>query len=85
MLAAESGMSFLRFHLAGVSLPYGTSPADYWQCVSDYVQSNLTDTLNVGLAGVSITDQQIAIPAGSGYIELTAATPASHTITKVND
>ena len=60
--------------------------ADYWQCVSDYVQSNLTDTLNVGSAGVSITDQQIAIPAGSGYIELDGGnTRFRATITKVND
>lgn len=84
--AAESGMNFMRYQLAQITLPHSTPPSGYWNLVSAYMLAHLSGTVNVGAAGVDAGAALISIPAGGGYIELNDGTSRFRaTLQKVND
>jgi len=62
-LAAESGMQFIRYHLANVDLPHNTPTDQYLSQVYTYLQNALNNTANMGANTVGLTGNTINIPA----------------------
>lgn len=71
MMAAESGMDFLRFQLAQVEIPYGTTQAQLFSTICDSMETQLEGTGNLGSRAISVTEDLIKIPADDNeYIAL---------------
>jgi hypothetical protein len=66
LLAAESGMDFIRFQLADITIPHGTTEAQLFSLIYSSLQTKLNDTGN--LASIALSNDVISIPANNAYI-----------------
>jgi len=57
LLAAESGMEFLRYQLGCISIPQGTKPEDMWSVACAQIKNQLDNTPNL--------DGGVLAPAGN--------------------
>jgi hypothetical protein len=70
-LAAESGMMFIRYHLAHVSLPAGTATNAILATVATQLGTRLNGSLNLGGGSIGSSASAVNIPANaSQYITL---------------
>jgi hypothetical protein len=63
LVACESGMDFLRFHLAQLTVPHGVGVDSRMHSVSDQLKSQLENTGNFGSKTISLTGTTISIPS----------------------
>lgn len=71
MLAAESGMEFLRYQLATVKIPAFTKPEQIANALHQQLRAQLVNTRNMGFNDVGLSGNVISIPAASTqYITL---------------
>ena len=63
--AAESGMEFIRYHLAQLSIPYGTPSEKLFGKVKTHLSSAINGTANVNGGSIGLGDTTISIPAGA--------------------
>jgi hypothetical protein len=68
LTAADSGMSFIRYHLSAMTLPPGTDSTNLLARVAAKLGSALNTTGNMGGATVAVVNNQIDIPSASGWI-----------------
>ncbi len=68
MLAAESGMAFIKYQLASLNIPGGTSPDQLFNVVYTQLSSQLNGTSNMGDNTVQLSADQttITVPGPSG-------------------
>jgi hypothetical protein len=82
MLAAESGLHFIRYHLAEVSIPARTPPANMMSELYSDLQAHIVGTKNLTGNTIALVDNQILIPAApNGYVPLDGAGKAGFKIT----
>jgi hypothetical protein len=83
MLAAESGLHFIRYHLAEVSIPPRTQPANMMTELFKDLQAQITGK-NLGGSSIAFVSDQILIPAASNvYIPSDGTGKAGFRITIV--
>jgi hypothetical protein len=70
LLAAESGMDFVRFQMANLNLPYGTTTANLLGRVASALAYRLDTTPNMGGNTVQLTSGVIHLPSATGWIAL---------------
>jgi hypothetical protein len=68
VLAAETGLDFMQFQMAGLNLPYGTTTANLMDRVASALAYNLNTTPNMGGSTVTNTGGTIYIPSQTGWI-----------------
>jgi hypothetical protein len=74
LLAAESGLQFIRYHLCNVRIPAGTKPADVMAELHKDLRAQLENTPNMGANTVGLSGGVISIPEyPGGYLALDAA------------
>jgi hypothetical protein len=71
--ATESGMDFMRFQLARVSIPSSTPASQVINELYNDLKANLEGTNNLGGGTVSLSGNTISIPAGAGFVRLDSA------------
>src|SRR5687767_10974694 len=76
LAAAESGADFMRYQLAGMHLPYGTTPANLLTNTADTLADALDGTPNMAGNTVSLYNGAIHIPSTSGWITIDGNTRA---------
>jgi len=83
--SAESGMDFMRYQLAGIVLPYGTTPTNLLTNAANVLGASLNGTANMGGSTVAVSNNAINIPSATGWITLDNNTKARFraTITQV--
>ena len=83
--SAESGMDFMRYQMAGIVLPYGTTPLNLLNNTANVLGSSLNNTPNMGSNTVTVANNAINIPSATGWITLDNNTKARFraTITQV--
>ena len=66
-LAAESGMAFIRFHLANLEVPPATPEAELFQKVYERLGARLNNYPNMGTntVGINVAADTITIPGGA--------------------
>jgi hypothetical protein len=80
--AAESGMDFMRYQLANVSIPPATPPAQVLNALYDDLRSQMELTHNLGSNTISLNGNAISIPASSSaYVALDTTNAAKFRIT----
>jgi len=62
-LAAESGFSFFRYHLAHVNIPAGTTQANMLATIASQLSARLDGTSNMGTDTVGTTATAVNIPS----------------------
>ncbi|HSI35322.1 MAG TPA: hypothetical protein VK986_17205 [Tepidisphaeraceae bacterium] len=65
MVAAESGMAFMRYQLARLRVPANTSPGLMLKAVADRLAANLDGTANLGGATVAYDGTTVRVPGGA--------------------
>src|ERR1041385_5887338 len=71
LVAAESGMEFIRYQLAQVTIPYGTTQAQLFSTVTTQLSNQLNGTANLTGKSIAVTSTSMSVPAGSdNYITL---------------
>src|SRR5687768_10425568 len=83
LLAAESGADFIRHLMASLNLPYGTTPANLLNNVTNALAYNLNTTPNMGGNTVQVTGGAIHIPSATGWILMGGGAKFRATITQV--
>jgi hypothetical protein len=82
MLAAESGLHFIRYHLAAVSIPPRTQPANMMAELYKDLQAHIVGTKNLTGNTIAMVDNKILIPAApNGYIPLDPAGKSEFKVT----
>ena len=69
-MSAESGMGFMRYQLATINLPAGTTSANLLANVSSQLGSVLNGTTNMGTNSVTVSNGTIYIPSSTAWISL---------------
>ena len=62
-LAAESGLSFFRYHLAHVTIPAGTTQANLLSTVATQLGTRLNGTANMSNDTVGLTSSAVKVPS----------------------
>ncbi len=62
-LASESGMEFVRYQLASISVPYNTPQAQLFTAVTDDLKSQLNGTATLGGQSIEVVGSTAFIPA----------------------
>lgn len=70
LLAAESGLDFVRFHMANLNLPYGTTTANLMSRVTSALAYRLNTSPNMAGNTVQLVSGAIHLPSASGWIAL---------------
>lgn len=70
LAAAESGSDFMRYEMANITMPYGTSPTNLLSNAALVLGNELNGTPNMGSATVSVANGAINIPSPTGWITL---------------
>src|SRR5947209_6815891 len=68
--AVESGSEFMRYQLAMMNLPYGTTPGTLMTNLSNCLASALNGTGNMGSNTVQVTNGTIYLPSQAGWMTL---------------
>jgi hypothetical protein len=76
LAAAESGADFMRYQLASMHLPYGTTPANLLANTANTLGDALDGTANMAGNTVSLYNGSIHIPSTSGWITIDGNTKA---------
>jgi hypothetical protein len=63
LLAAESGMEFMRYQLGLVNVPPGTTEAQLWTNLTNALRAQLDGTANIGNKNIFADSESIRIPA----------------------
>ena len=70
LLASESGLGFVRHHLANLNLPYGTTQASLLENVAACLARSLDGTTNMGPYRVVVDAGTIYLPSRNDWIAL---------------
>src|SRR5438105_3849872 len=70
LAAAESGSDFMRYEMANITMPYGTTPINLMSNTALVLGNELNGTPNMGSATVSVANGAINIPSDTGWITL---------------
>jgi hypothetical protein len=73
LIAAESGMEFIRYHLKHITVPYGTQASGLFNQVAADLQSRLNGTMNLNGASIYAVNPTIQIPANQADPSLDSA------------
>ncbi len=73
LLAAESGLDFMRYQLARVHIPPSTPPTQVIDSLFQNLQSQLNSTTNLHGQPVARSGNTITIPGNGNYISLDSA------------
>jgi len=76
MAAGESGMDFMRYQMANITLPYGTTPANLLSNTATVLGAQLNGTANMGSSTIGLTGSAINIPSATGWIKVDPTTGA---------
>jgi hypothetical protein len=76
MSAGESGMDFMRYQMANITMPYGTTPANLMNNTATVLGAAMNGTPNMGASTVSVVGSAINIPSATGWIKLDNKTGA---------
>src|SRR6267142_1462782 len=68
--AAESGSDFIRYQMANITLPYGTTTTNLMSNTALVLGNELNGTPNMGSKTVSVANGAINIPSATGWITL---------------
>lgn len=68
LLAAESGMQFIRYQLGNIDIPTGTPNDQMFAAVATQLGEILDGTPNMGGATIAVVNNSISIPSPTGYI-----------------
>src|SRR6266568_6731159 len=74
--ATESGVDFMRYQMAFMNLPYGTTTVNLLSNTSKVLGDSLNGTANMGGSTVSVSNGAINIPSATGWIKLDPTTNA---------
>jgi len=70
-MSCESGMDFMNFHLAQLSIPHGGTATQRMNALYNQLKTQLENTGNLGSKTISITGTSISIPSSPDqYIKL---------------
>jgi hypothetical protein len=70
LMAAESGADFMRYQLANMHLPYGTTPSNLMANTADVLGDAMDGTPNMSGSTVGVSSSAINIPSASGWIKI---------------
>src|SRR5882672_2628425 len=62
-MSCESGMDFMNFHLAQLSIPHGGTANQRMNALYNQLKTQLENTGNLGSKTISITGTSISIPS----------------------
>ncbi len=66
--AADSGMHYMRYQLATIILPYGTTSGNLLTNVASQLNANMSGTPDMGSGSVTVSSGTIYIPSKTGWI-----------------
>jgi hypothetical protein len=68
--AAESGSDFMRYQMANLTLPYGTTTTNLLSNTTLVLGNELNGTPNMGSGTVTLANGAVSIPSPTGWITL---------------
>src|SRR5207248_11251294 len=76
MLAGESGMEFMRYQMANITLPDGTTPVNLMSNTATVLGAQMNGTPNMAGNTIALSGSGINIPSASGWIKVDPTTGA---------